>query len=156
MRLSPVLALSVLALSSSTSLAVDASVPFAGTVLTTCVLTVGTPGVLASDATFTSLASTNAGGAAGSVTALATGSGYKVSALAPTAFTASPTGGGDNVTFSASYSGTGSTSIGVTPGATPTTLATGTTILSVDMNAQKTSGTFAGGAYSAVVTVRCE
>lgn len=145
-----------LALSGSSALAADATVPFAGTVLSTCILTVGTPGVLMADPTYTNLASTNAGGVAGAVTALATGSGFKVSAIAPTAFTSAPTTGGDNVHFATTYSGTGSTSIGTTAGTTQSTLTMGTTLLSVNLKAEKTSGTFAGGAYAALVTVRCE
>lgn len=136
--------------------AADATVPFTGTVLSTCLLTVGTPGVLAASGDYTTLASTNAGGVSGSVTALATGGNFKISAIAPTAFTAAPVGGGDNVSFATQYSGTGATSIGSTPGTTQTTLSQGATVVSVDLNAAKSSGAFAGGAYAATVTVRCE
>lgn len=136
--------------------AADATVPFTGLVLSTCVLTVGVPGVMATSIDFKALSSTAAGGIPGTVAALATGNGFKVSAIAPTAFTLSPTGGGDNVHFNASYSATGSTSIGNTPGTTPTTLNSGLTNVSVNLNAVKSSGTFNGGAYAAEVIVRCE
>lgn len=136
--------------------AADATVPFAGLVLSTCVLTVGLPGVMGTSTDFKSLSSTAAGGLSGSVAALATGSGFKVSAIAPTAFTISPTGGGDNVNFSAAYSASGSTTIGNTPGTTATTLNNGLTNVSVNLNAVKSSGTFNGGAYAAEVIVRCE
>lgn len=146
----------VVAIASQPAFAADATVPFAGLVTSTCVLTVGTPGVMAASTDFRALSSTNAGGIPGTVSALSTGSSFKVSALAPTAFTTAPQGGGDAVSFHANYSATGSTSIGNTPGTTPTTLNSGLTNISVNLNAVKSAGTFNGGAYAAEVIVRCE
>ena len=149
-------AVAVLALSADVASAAQATVPFTGVVTSTCVLTVGTPGVMAASTDFTTLSSTNAGGVPGSVAALSTGTTFKVSAIAPGSFTASPAGGGDAVTFNALYRGTGATSIGSTPGATATTLNTGLTNLQVDLSALRSSGTYPGGAYAAEVIVRCE
>ena len=149
-------AVAALALSADVACAVQANVPFTGIVTSTCVLTVGSPGVMSASTDFTNLSSTNSGGVAGTIAVLSTGTAFKVSAIAPTAFTTSPVGGGDAVLFNALYQGTGATSIGSTPGATATTLNTGLTNLSVNLNAQKSSGTFPGGAYATEVIVRCE
>ena len=136
--------------------AATGTVPFTGIVTTTCALTVGTPGIIAPSADYTSLSSTAAGGSAGTVAALATGAAFKVSTVAPSSFTAAPATGGDNVSFSSTYSGSGSTTIGSTSGASQTTLNPGVTNLNVNLSATKGSGVFAGGAYAAEVIVRCE
>lgn len=140
----------------SAARAADALVPFTGLVTSTCVLTVGTPGVLGANSDFSVLSSSASGGVAGTVSALSTGTTFKVSAIAPTAFSIAPDGGNTGVTFAATYSGTGSTSIGTTPGDTQSTLATGVTLLTVNLEATKSSGPFPGGAYTTEVTVRCE
>lgn len=136
--------------------AADSLVPFTALVTSTCVLTVGTPGVLGANSDFSVLSSSASGGVAGTVSALSTGTTFKVSAIAPTAFSIAPDGGNTGVTFAATYSGTGSTSIGTTPGDTQSTLATGVTLLTVNLDATKSSGPFPGGAYTTEVTVRCE
>lgn len=150
------LAVATLATTQQAANAATANVPFTGIVTATCVLTVGTPGLMGASTDFTSLSTRGTGGLAGSIAALSTGTNFKVSAIAPTAFTLAPAGGGDAVNFTASYSGTGSTTIGSTPGTTTTTLNTGLTNLSIDLAAVKSSGTFNGGAYAAEVIVRCE
>lgn len=150
----PVLAALVAAPSAAN--AAQATVPFTGLVTATCVLTVGLPGVFGVSTDFKTLSSTAAGGVTGSVAALSTGTAFKVSAVAPTAFTLAPAGGGDSVAFAASYSASGATTIGSTPGTTATTLNSGTTNISVNLNAVKSSGTFNAGAYAAEVIVRCE
>ena len=144
------------ALLPSAVMAATGNVPFAGIVTSTCVLTVGAPGVLAASTDFTHLSSQVAGGSAGTIAVLSTGTTFKVSAIAPTAFTTAPAGGGDAVNFSASYQGTGATSIGSTPGTTATLVNTGLTNLSVNLLAAKSTGTFNGGAYATEVIVRCE
>ncbi len=138
---------------SSQGFAADASAVFAGAVASTCVLTVGTPGIITADAGFTQLDSDNAGGAESTVAALATGASFKISALAPAGFTA---GSSTNVTFAADYSLTGATVATNVAGATTTTLGSGLSTVSVGLEATKSSGTFAAGAYAAAVTVRCE
>jgi hypothetical protein len=138
---------------SSPLFAADATAVFSGAVASTCILTVGSPGLITADAGFTHLDSDNAGGAESTVAALATGAGFKVSALAPTTFTV---GNSTNVTFAADYSLTGATAASNVAGATPTTLNAGSTSVSVGLEASKSSGTFPAGVYSAAVTVRCE
>ncbi len=136
--------------------AVTANVPFAGVVTATCVLTVGTPGTLAANTSFDVLSSTAAGGLPGTIAALSTGTTFKVSAIAPTAFTLAPATGGDSVNFSTQYQASGATTRGATPGTTETTLNLGLTNLTINLAATKSVGNFAGGAYAAEVVVRCE
>lgn len=147
---------SALALSAPAVIAADANVPFAGLVTATCVLTVSSPGVLAPNTDFTSLNSLAAGGTPGSVAVLSTGATFKVSAIAPTAFTLAPSTGGDNVSFASTYQATGATAIGTTPGTTQTTVSPGLTNVTVHLAATKSAGNFTGGAYAAEVIVRCE
>ena len=146
----------VLAFAAAAANAADATVPFTGLVTATCVLTVGLPGVMGTSTDFKTLSSTAAGGVSGSVAALSTGSAFKVSAIAPTAFTVAPAGGGDSVVFTTNYAASGATTIGSTPGTTATTLKSGLTNISVNLNAVKSSGTYNAGAYAAEVIVRCE
>lgn len=140
----------------SDSLAATANVPFTSVVLASCVLTVGTPGVMMPSADYASMSSASGGGTAGTVAVLNTGGTFRVSAIAPTAFTLAPTGGSDNVTFASTYSGSGATSIGTTNGATQTNVSNGLTNLTVNLQATKSTGTFGAGAYAAEVVVRCE
>jgi hypothetical protein len=155
-KLTITLAVAIAACAVAPAQAATGTVPFTGIVTTTCVLTVGLPGVMAPTADYGTLSSSASGGIAGTVQALATGGNFKVSAVAPTSFTLAPPGGGDNVNFAASYSAAGSTTIGTTPGANQTALNAGLTNLSVNLAATKSAGVFAGGAYAAEVIVRCE
>jgi hypothetical protein len=134
----------------------ETALPFSGAVLSTCVLTVSAPGVIAPNATYDQLSSENAGGISGTVAAVTTDTLFQVSADAPTNFTAAPAGGDTGVKFAATYQGSGATSIGVTPGTTQTQLNPGTTMLEIDLLASRSSGTFPTGDYATEVTVRCE
>ena len=141
---------------SSDAIAATTNVPFAATVISACVLTVGTPGVMATSADYTVLDSEETGGVSGLVTIVSTGAAFAVSADAPTDFTVAPSGGGDNVTFEASYQATGATSIGETLGSVTTPLNLGLTSLTVDLKGTKSTGVFPQGVYAAEVVVRCE
>lgn len=154
--LSAFAAFGAIAVSASAALAATGNVPFTGVVTSTCVLTVGAPGVLVPSTDFTHLHSQAAGGSAGTIAVLSTGTVFKVSAVAPTAFTSAPANGGTNVSFSATYAGSGATTIGTTPGATLTSVNPGTTNLSINLDAAKSAGTFDAGAYVTEVVVRCE
>ena len=113
-------------------------------------------GVLAANAGFTSLASVNSGGVPGTVSVLSTGNSFFVSADAPSAFTTAPSGGDANVDFSVRYLGSGATTIADTAGTTPTRVNAGVTLLTVNLTAEKSSGTFPAGAYLTEAVVRCE
>jgi hypothetical protein len=154
--LASALAVSTLISAVSQGLAATANVPFSGTILSICALTVGTPGIIAPNANYTQLSSQNAGGSSGSVAAVTTGTGFSVTTEAPSSFTLSPTGGGTNVTFTSSYSATGVTTVSLSAGATVTPLNVGITNVAVHLSATKSSGSFPAGAYAAEVLVRCE
>ncbi|EKF20948.1 hypothetical protein [Nitratireductor pacificus] len=155
MRRASFLSLILAAISTSAG-AVDGSVIFNGTVLSTCLITIGTPGTLAANAGFTALSSDEAGGISGTATILTTGLGYNVSTAAPSAFTSAPAGGDDSVTFASSYSASGVTSLLDVVGTLTSPLGLGLTNLNVDLTATKSAGHFPAGVYSAVVTVTCE
>lgn len=146
----------IFACAAEAAFAAETTVPFIANVTSTCVLTLGTPGTLGANADFSQLSSKNAGGAAGTVTALTTGTGFQVSASAPTAFLIAPTGGDDNVTFSATYEANGATSVGEVLGTVTSELNFGLTNVNVNLAADKSSGAFPAGAYTAEVVVRCE
>ena len=136
--------------------AVDATVTFSSTIAGICSLLIDTNGLMAANATYTELSSQELLGLPAAVTAVTTSGGYSVSALAPGAFTSAPAGGDADVTFAAVYSGLGTTIIPETDGATPTPLNLGLTVLTVNLAATKSSGTFPAGNYQADVIVRCE
>ena len=130
---------------------------FAGSILSTCALVAGTPGIIAPNADYTGLSSHNGGGLASLVNAVTTGSGFAITTEAPAAFTLAPAGADTNTTFSSTYALSGSTTASEVDGATPTTLNLGASLVTVNMAADKSSGVFpASPTYSAVVTVRCE
>ena len=133
-----------------------ADVLFGGSVLSTCVLTVGVPGVMATSADSKTMSSKIAGGNRGTVVAVATGSTFSISTTAPTSFAVAPGDGGSNVDFTAEYEGTGATNSGVKSGGTATPLAAGVSTVGVDLAATKTTGVYEAGIYSAAVTVTCE
>lgn len=131
-----------------------AIVPFNGLITSTCVLTVGTPGILAPNATFTQLSSKNGSGISGGVTALTTGGTFNLSMQTPTTFTIAPPN--SESTFTVEYSASGATTVGLTSGLINTLLGIGLTTVSVDLTADKNTGTYATGDYAAIVTVTCE
>ena len=133
--------------------AATANAVFSGSILSTCVLTVGTPGVMTADSGYSGLSSDNASGVESTVSALVTGGTFNVSAIAPSAFTL---GDSSNVSFVTDYTLTGAATASDVAGATTTAIPAGVTNVSVDLAATKSTGTFAAGVYAATVIVRCE
>ena len=150
------LAACAMTLAASSAHAATANVPFTSLVLATCVLTVGTPGIMAPNALYNELDSSAAGGVPGTISALSTGTTFKVSAIAPTSFLLSPTDGNTSVAFASTYQASGATTTGTVPGVTQTTLNSGLTTLNVNLKATRSAGNFPAGAYTAEVVVRCE
>lgn len=134
--------------------AVTDNIPFNGSISDTCAITVNSSGTITPNATYTQLSSTNAGGAAGTATILAIGTGWDVSADAPTSFTTEPVVTAS--TFAATYGLTGVTTASGVPGATTTALNNGSTNVSVDLTATHPSGSYQSGTYAATVVLRCE
>lgn len=136
--------------------AAEGTVTFNGTVLPSCLITIGTPGTLTADAGYTELSSKNAGGVAGTATVVATAATFGLSTSAPATFTSAPAGGDDNVTFVSNYSASGVTSVTDVVGTVTTPLGIGLTNVNVDLTATKASGNFPAGNYIADVTITCE
>jgi hypothetical protein len=139
----------------ATAAAQSADVTFSGNVNDACTVTAGSAGTLATNASTTVLASTEAGGSSGSASVSATSSTYNLNVSAPTAFDTEPTGGGTNVAFSASYDASGATVASSVTAGTPTALSSGITAVSVDATATKSSGIFPSGSYTMTTTVQC-
>ncbi|MCB1382296.1 MAG: hypothetical protein KDJ73_05080 [Notoacmeibacter sp.] len=136
--------------------AVTGNIPFNGTVTDTCVITVGSSGTIAPNTAYTVLGSTETGGAPGTATILATGSGFNVFADAPTAWGTAPASASTAV-FATTYSLSGANTASNVAGATGTALSNfGTTNASVNLTATLPSGTYEAGAYAATVVLRCE
>jgi hypothetical protein len=128
--------------------AATGSATFSGSVDNICVITAGAAGRIVPNADYTNLSSTNPGGYASQVTALATGNIFSISTDVPAGITA------DNK--SSSYSLSGATNKAITDGTSASPLTSGLTNVSVDLSATRTSGVFTSGTYNGVVTVRCE
>lgn len=135
--------------------AATANIPFNGTVTSTCVITVGTPGTIMPNAGFTVLGSAQPGGAQGTASILATDATFDASVDAPAAWSSAP-GSAPATTFATEYDLSGATSASNVAGATLTPLAAGTTTVGVDLAATASSGTFGAGTYTATAVLRCE
>ncbi len=141
------------------SLAATAPAIFNGLIAATCILTAGVTGVLTPNSTYSTLSSRNALGVSSVVSVVSTGligSPFGVSAIAPSSFSSGPADGNTSTTFTSTYSVTGGATASNVAGATVTPVGVGATVMTVDLDATKSSGNFSAGAYSAIVTVRCE
>ncbi|QZZ37262.1 hypothetical protein KW403_01275 [Nitratireductor kimnyeongensis] len=136
--------------------AVTNKVIFNGSVISTCLITVETPGLLSTNGALTTLSSTEAGGVSGTATILTTGGNYSLSTSAPTSFFQAPQYGDDDVTFSTQYSASGVTTLLDVVGSVTSPLGFGLTNVNVDLSATKTVGVFPAGNYIAEVTLTCE
>ncbi|WP_025031235.1 MULTISPECIES: hypothetical protein [Nitratireductor] len=136
--------------------AVTDTVIFNGNVISTCLITVGTPGVLGTNGALNVLSSTEAAGVSGTATVVTTGTGFNMSTSTPAAFLVAPAGGDDDVTFSSSYSASGVTTLLDVVGTVTSPLGLGVTNVDVDLSATKSAGVFPAGNYTAEVTLTCE
>lgn len=130
-------------------------------IIGTCTIVVQQPGTIIANPAISTLASTQSGGSAASVsvttnsllcTLLNLLDCYGLSAPAPASFLSAPSGGDANVSFSSTYTVDGVTRAG----GIVTRLPNGTKTVTVDLAATKSTGIFPAGAYQAEVTVRCE
>lgn len=134
--------------------AVTADIPFNGNIADTCAITVVSSGTITPNGDYSQLSSNNPGGVAGAATIMATGTGWEVSADAPTSFSSEPVP--TTSTFAATYDLTGANTASNVPGATLTALNNGVTNVSVDLTATHPSGSYQAGLYAATVVLRCE
>lgn len=145
----------VAALVPAQAFAATGNIPFNGSVTDTCMITVGNPGTIMPNAGYTALSSKESGGVAGTAQILTTGNAYAVTAEAPSSWTSAPTSAAA-ATFAAEYDLSGANTASNVAGGTGTTLAHGTTDVSVDLTATLPSGTYESGTYAATVVLRCE
>jgi hypothetical protein len=149
------LALALTALIAPSALAVDQDVRFAGIVLDSCALVIGTNGVLGQSLDQTVLSSKETGGASGTVIVTTNSPNSTIEVIAPTSFDIAPANADANTVFTASYSLAGDTVLSEILGDSISPLGLGVTTATIDANATKESGTFDAGLYELVTTVRC-
>lgn len=140
-------------LSPSAALAVDANVPFSGSVSSTCTIVVNSNGTIAPNATATVLGSKLAGGAAGQATITTNDASFNVSVANPTDFSGPAVFTG-TPTFLSEYALSGATG-GSGDHTAATSLALGVTNVDVDMTATLASGVYNTGSYSGTVVLTC-
>jgi hypothetical protein len=130
-------------------------VVFNGTVDPTCTLSVTRNGTMTVNGALQSLSSHNAGGQSGLVDLSTTG-GVTLSVDAAVSSVTVPGADITATTWSPSYSSTGTHTLA--EGAGSNVLATaGASVVAVHLSGTKSGAdTFAGGAYQATVTLRCE
>ena len=148
-------ALGVAMASAATAVAQTDDVIFNATVSDSCTVVADSNGTLALNGASTVLASTEAGGSAGQATIVANNSTFNVSIDAISNFTTGPADADTNTTFGTTYSASGATTASGVTGTTQTSLGLGSTTLTVDATATKSTGTFSAGTYSLTATVRC-
>jgi hypothetical protein len=78
-----------------------------------------------------------------------------VTVQAASGWAAAPAGGGTNVAYDAEYDASGATTASNVAAGNNTTLGLGSTTVSVDAWATKSSGVFPAGSYSMDVVVQC-
>ncbi len=129
---------------------------FAAELLETCVVLVGTPGVLDLSSDGKTLSSSAGGlGLSADVTVTTTGTGFEIDISNPSSFATAPSGASSGATFSTHYDMTGVTSgIGILAGVT-SLLDIGVTVVDIDMEVSRPTG-FPAGTYLAQTVVTCE
>lgn len=121
-----------------------------------CAVVIGSDGLLASSPEADELSSVSYGGRAGQAEVVASNSSYTLSIDRPLGFSLAPIGANDSVVIKTSFSGFGATSFSATPGNIPVRLKQGSTTLSINLEATKTSSLFPAGQYRAEIVLRCE
>jgi len=97
------------------------------------------------------------GGRAGRVQVEATNSSYSLSISPALGFKTFPSGGADNVAFTASYSANGATNFSQRPGTQSARMKRGVSIVETHLTADRLSdGGFPPGNYNAEIIIRCE
>lgn len=150
-----IVAAAVLSRATVASAQTSASLSFSGTVDDACAVTTPSDGTLALSNDYTELSSKNAGGAAGSAVVISTDADNTVTVQAASGWAAAPAGGGTNVAYDAEYDASGATTASNVAAGNNTTLGLGSTTVSVDAWATKSSGVFPAGSYSMDVVVQC-
>lgn len=142
-------------LSSGAAAQTSQTLTFSGTVDDACSVTTPADGTLDLSSDYTELSSRIGGGTAGSAVVISTDADNTVDVEAAVAWTSAPADGGTNVAFDAEYDVSGATTASNVAAGNATTLGLGSTTISVDAWAEKSSGVFPAGSYAMDVVVQC-
>lgn len=128
----------------------------------TCTIVLGASGTLKPDALLSSLGTKNAGGVSARATVTASNSScvvtipstcFQLTVVPPSSFMSAPANGNVNVSFQASMTVAGSSSL---LNILSLLIVNGSTLFDLDLKATKSSGMFSAGAYQAEEVLRCE
>lgn len=155
---SPINACSIVALLATTAVtfaspAAAANVGFTGAVVNLCVLTLTTPGVLASSTDGKRLGSDETGGVAATVNIVATGTNPTINFTAPSL--SAPNGAAGGMTKAIAYTSPGGANQAFTSGASSYAMNRLLDVITVHGHVDSASG-FASGTYSLSSTATCQ
>lgn len=138
------------------SSAANANIPFSGTVVDSCSITLDANGVLGPRPDYQVINSRVAnGGSPGRATVFASASGFTLNYDTPSAFDSQPSADTSPETFDVRFRSVGATTFAETD--VPQAMNAGSSTVRVVLIARKApSDTFAAGSYSATVVLRCE
>lgn len=148
-----IIALAMTAALAPASPAAAANVGFTGAVVNLCILTLTTPGLLAASADGKRLGSDEVGGAAATVTVVATGSNPTIAFTAPSL--SAPNGAASGMTRTIAYTSPGGASQAFTAGASTYAMNRLLDVITVQGHVDSASG-FASGAYTLSSTATCQ
>ncbi|NNC38590.1 MAG: hypothetical protein EX271_01710 [Acidimicrobiales bacterium] len=134
---------------------VDGQAVFSGLILDSCTVNVLNPGLLGVATDQAKLSSEEIGGAPAAAAIVTNSNNSSVQVLPPLAFETAPVGSDVNTVFTTKYNLSGSTTADEPDGNNLTPLGLGASAMVVNAAAEKTEGTYNGGQYSFVTTVRC-
>ena len=121
-----------------------------------CAIIIGRTGTMNINPEANEISSIGWGGQPGEAQIVATNGSFNLAMDAPFGFSLAPPSGNDATVFKGSYSGFGATNFSQTPGNAKISLKKGTTSITANLVATRTSGTFPAGQYRAELTLRCE
>lgn len=121
-----------------------------------CAIIIGRTGSMNVNPEANEISSIGWGGQPGEAQIVATNSSFNLSMDEPLGFSLAPPKGNDATVFKSTYSGFGATNFSQSPGNTKIRVKKGTTSITANLTATKTSGTFPAGQYRAELTLRCE
>ena len=121
-----------------------------------CAIIIGRTGTMNINPEANEISSIGWGGQPGEAQIVTTNGSFNLAMDAPFGFSLAPPNGNDATIFNGSYSGFGATNFAQTSGNAKISLKKGTTSITANLVATKTSGTFPAGQYRAELTLRCE
>ena len=134
---------------------VTGTAQFNGIVAPSCIVVVGTPGVLDLATNGTELTTKTGLGMPAVVAVTTTGTTYQVSVANATSFALAPSGGNAGTTFDTSWSSSGASIYASVAAGVSRSLSLGITSLSINLTARHPTP-FPAGIYNAQTVVTCE